>query len=885
MAGDELYNEILKSCVWIYTPEGWGSGSLIDPDKRLVLTCQHVANRQSEKIWVFFPISQDGKLVTNRQAYLPDDNKDMKEKPENAIAANCVDEQTSCDLALLQLNRLPAGVKGKPLRLSQRKVRPGQTLHTVGGNPEGNAALWIYSSGSVRQISVETWHYKDDGIEHRAEIVRSDVSMNHGDSGGAVVDNRGYLVGVNALAAKGVLNSGHIHVHEVRRFLQTAYRQKLDKEFEEIGDHEAASVSVKKKVDDWLNQLKADIPDKRKEAANELGKIGPDAKKAAIPLLKIVRSSPLVEPEAVRRAADEALKEIGAPEPEYLDKLLDPLKDKSCCKPARCYAALSLGSFRKALGFFPEDKQKQLFEALKDALQDDDAQVRENAAIALQSYRKQPAGIDEGYTELMECLRDTEERVRKAAYAALHAGGPPDTVPSSVVRELLQGEKFNKNPTREARYWGVYLLIRKFKEQGLPLIVEALEQEKNFDDVEFMIYVVREIRDFRLNSLEVGTILSKALDHRHLDVVNAAIDTMGTLRGYEWDKFVTPDENTVEALIKICIKFSRARKQLGEIYKKEYAEAKRKFNEAKKKQGEQFNEDAYSFPYKIKERCSTFSGAKGRLGFKSSDKLVEILSKAVGESDDLARRVAVNCLERIAKDKETAKAAPVLKAALLKEKSADVRIEILAALAALGKAGREALGEDKEHIELHEELDKWINDVHEDNHVVRVMASLAMTSLYPDQKQSSAAYRVLAQALLLKHADLDIDPIQMARFSGVRLKPGRPKPNIQEKELHQRAKQALSHGGVQAGEAVCRVLETNLWSIGADKLDVLHDKIHARIAAFQVLGQIGPNLTTSTKLSVDVRRQIDKALRLNKGGKEDSRVADAARVAKREIYK
>jgi len=50
MTSDELYNEMLKSIVWILATDGkdsWsGSGSLIDRDERLVITNEHVANRR-----------------------------------------------------------------------------------------------------------------------------------------------------------------------------------------------------------------------------------------------------------------------------------------------------------------------------------------------------------------------------------------------------------------------------------------------------------------------------------------------------------------------------------------------------------------------------------------------------------------------------------------------------------------------------------------------------------------------------------------------------------------------------------------------------------------------------------------------------------------------
>ncbi len=456
MTSDELYNEMLKSCVWIRTQDangnvGYGTGSLIDREKQMVLTAQHVANRSKKEIVVFFPIIRDGKLVTESEVYL---NDLKKEKPKHAIPADFVYDQATCDLALIHLDRLPVGVKA--LRLSRRTIRPGQPLHTVGGKPKGNLGVWIYSSGAVRQVSFNTWVYKGQTVERQAEVIASSVATNPGDSGGAVVDSRGYLVGVHTMHADGVLNAGHIHVHEVRRFLRTAYRQKLDKEFPEDSD-EDAKTRVVDGVNKSLQKLKAAESETRKEAADDLGKLGPEAQRAAVALLKILREP--TEVDAVRRAAKKALREIGPPEHKQFKALKAALQDKrddAYCKEARRYAALSLDSF-------PEDKRKEIIELLKNALKDDDAQVRQNAALSLASYGK--AGQDAAYAGLVECLRDLEPGVRLAAYNTLKAGGLPDEVDLPEVRELLQGEKDGKKPPSKA--YALLIGVKTFDRSGL----------------------------------------------------------------------------------------------------------------------------------------------------------------------------------------------------------------------------------------------------------------------------------------------------------------------------------------------------------------------------------------------------------------------------------
>jgi hypothetical protein len=69
----------------------------------------------------------------------------------------------------------------------------------------------------------------------------------------------------------------------------------------------------------------------------------------------------------------------------------------------------------------------------------------------------------------------------------------------------------------------------------------------------------------------------------------------------------------------------------------------------------------------------------------------------------------------------------------------------------------------------------------------------------------------------------------------------------------------------------------------SEKGDIICDKIYARICAFQVLAKIGPPLASS-KVGGKVRELIAWELQKDQEGLEDSRVADAAREARRIIF-
>ena len=72
-SGEKVYDRTLHSTVWVLIPVSGtrarsGSGSLIDVNRRLVLTNYHVVG-DDDTGFVSFPIFQGGKLVAERDAY------------------------------------------------------------------------------------------------------------------------------------------------------------------------------------------------------------------------------------------------------------------------------------------------------------------------------------------------------------------------------------------------------------------------------------------------------------------------------------------------------------------------------------------------------------------------------------------------------------------------------------------------------------------------------------------------------------------------------------------------------------------------------------------------------------------------------------------------
>jgi len=151
--------EIQRNVIVVFASDGYGSGFVID-DVGHILTNEHVV-RAAERVKVRF---ESGK--------------------EETAAVLATDARR--DVALLKIDR--TGTGGLPIGFDPAAV--GDTVYAVGAplDPTYSATVSKGIVSSVREIDDETW-------------IQSDVNVQHGSSGGPLLDERGNVIGMTARGA------------------------------------------------------------------------------------------------------------------------------------------------------------------------------------------------------------------------------------------------------------------------------------------------------------------------------------------------------------------------------------------------------------------------------------------------------------------------------------------------------------------------------------------------------------------------------------------------------------------------------------------------------------------------------------------------------------
>lgn len=204
----DVYSRTVRATALIITPTGGGTGWVVDLEQGLLVTNEHVAMQNGEVEVVFPEYGKDGRPLAE-----PSDYQRVRR-----LRAEVIDTDGPRDLALIRLvDRLPAGVVA--LKLADKEPRPSERVHSI-GNPQASGALWVYSTGTVRQVYRKGWRYQD-GPARAARVVEMQSPINPGDSGGPVVNDAGDLVGVvSGKKVEAALMSWCIAAADVKGYLE-----------------------------------------------------------------------------------------------------------------------------------------------------------------------------------------------------------------------------------------------------------------------------------------------------------------------------------------------------------------------------------------------------------------------------------------------------------------------------------------------------------------------------------------------------------------------------------------------------------------------------------------------------------------------------------------
>jgi len=213
-----LYRKVVDSAVFIVTPvkggTAMGSGSLIDAEKRYVITNYHVVEEESY-IFCQFPVYQkDGSMVTDKKKYIE------RIPAGQALKGTVLYRDKTRDLALVQVDKLPANAK--QIKLAKKSTSVGETTYNI-GSPGAVSQIFSFTSGKVRALGVEDFKVGGGGevLHIKCKMVSATNAVNPGDSGGPLFNKDGEQVAVTESGdTTASLVNMFVDVEEVRAFLK-----------------------------------------------------------------------------------------------------------------------------------------------------------------------------------------------------------------------------------------------------------------------------------------------------------------------------------------------------------------------------------------------------------------------------------------------------------------------------------------------------------------------------------------------------------------------------------------------------------------------------------------------------------------------------------------
>ncbi len=195
----ETLQRVCDATGWILAgTQGVGTGWLIDAQQRWMITNAHVVGN-APRVEVFFPVYQDGQRIAPRDYYLS--HRELLRQKGRLVSARVHARQPQFDVAILQLDSLPEAVM--PLELATEWPAIGEPLFAVGQRQDLDL-LWILSQGFLRQVAPLPQGYFVAGQSYLQDqsVLLVQLPISEGDSGSALVNTRGQVVGIVSAVRK-----------------------------------------------------------------------------------------------------------------------------------------------------------------------------------------------------------------------------------------------------------------------------------------------------------------------------------------------------------------------------------------------------------------------------------------------------------------------------------------------------------------------------------------------------------------------------------------------------------------------------------------------------------------------------------------------------------
>jgi HEAT repeat protein/S1-C subfamily serine protease len=410
-SADTINQRLLKSTAVLFPhgQAGHGTGIVVHARRRLVLTTDHVV-QDARAVTVMFPAYSNNVPIPDLDYYT--------RRSANGIVGRVVARDVRRNLALLELEAIPPSAR--PVWFARTSAAVDSSVHWVGATDDFRPQLWQKSFGTVRFHGKRREKYSRGTLD--TTILETDPVANPGESGGALVNDRGELV---ALVGQYQLNlqplSRNVDVNEVRAFLEEYFKSRVvDEEWSDPKAPGSAGSDLPN-LNALIDVVKRGAPADRLAAARRLGNLEAAARPAVPALLTVMETA---DPE-LEASIGAALERIGPPEPGAESILVPAIRSKS--PVARGYALRTLA----AGPGIPEDAIPQLVAALDDPF----AEVRAGAAALLGRVGEKARPTALG--PLLDRAADADPTVRTAAADAVPKLGKPGPQDKPVLLKKL----------------------------------------------------------------------------------------------------------------------------------------------------------------------------------------------------------------------------------------------------------------------------------------------------------------------------------------------------------------------------------------------------------------------------------------------------------------